>query len=259
MPKFCDNCKCKESDIYIAPIELEIVKSADDDKSKQYQIRGYASIPIKDREEEIVLKDAIDFQEFLDYGYFNYDHKHTPESILGIPSKAFIDNKGFYTEGILFDTPLVRNIVELYETTKKAGVRNLLGMSIEGKILERDMSDPHIIKKVKVRWVAISPKIVNYETTKGFEILAKSIILHQDPRAKESGTATAISKESVEKELKPLDYSKYIKELQLPEINASLPVILNKNSLKSYAYVHLRLNKGLSHDNTMRVLNKLCL
>jgi len=267
--KICNNCKSQSNNVVtyftdevrISYIDYDIESKSLEDNKPEYYIKGYASLPTKDREEEIVLKDGIIFDEFLNYGYFNFDHRHEPPYILGVPTNAKIDNQGFYVEGKLFDTPLVKDIIELYNTCKKAGVRNLLGLSIEGKVLEKDYTNPNIIKKVLVRWVAVSPKVVNYDTTKTLEFVVKSIltksdiVLHQDPRGEGSGTNVSLSKESVKET--PVHTSYTTVDLPISG-QGSLPVVINnEEDFKNYIACYLVINKGFSLEKACSKANEL--
>ena len=121
---------------FFVPFEIDLEKSADGEGERR--IRGYASTPVLDRQNEEVLQKGLDISDFLNYGWFNYDHDNS--RIIGYPDKqnTRIDGKGFYVEGtILKGVALADQVWELAKALQKSGAPRRMGFSVEGKILEK--------------------------------------------------------------------------------------------------------------------------
>lgn len=151
------------------PVEVDLVKS--DSGQDEMRIGGYASTPDEDRQGDEILQKGLDIQDFVNFGYFNYDHDNS--KILGYPDKekCRVDGTGFYVEGLLL--PGVELAKSLWETAialKKSGAPRHLGFSVEGKILKRNALGKII--KAKVYNVAITANPVNPKAT--WDALVKS-------------------------------------------------------------------------------------
>ncbi len=129
------------------------------------RITGVMSTERKDRQDEVVLSEGLDFSEFIELGHFNDNHSQLTSAIVGYPEDAkfhknleHIDPKlksypGWTCEGyILKGTRRSDDIWELAKTLTQVPNRKL-GFSIEGKVIRR--SDK-CIEKAKIRNVAIT-------------------------------------------------------------------------------------------------------
>ena len=171
------------------PFEADIAKSSEG-QGERY-IKGYASTPELDRQNEEVLQKGLDISEFIQYGWFNYNHDNS--KIIGYPDKqnTRIDSKGFYVEGSLIKgIPLAEQVWELAKALQKSNAPRKLGFSIEGKIINK--GEQGQISKAKVYNVAITPNPVNPNAT--WEVLAKSFASDASPliKAMEAGYETNI-------------------------------------------------------------------
>lgn len=131
------------------------------------KIKGIASTVDVDSDQEILEPGGFILDKFLSTGFLNYNHKSStdPTSIVGEPTKAYIDKSGLVVEGILY--PDSQKAVDLWNTIKT--VRNnsskrRIGMSIEGKALERDPLNPKRITKALITGCAITPTPKNAHT-----------------------------------------------------------------------------------------------
>ena len=127
------------SDNFSFFMPIDITKSEEShDEKPEMRIAGYASTEDKDRQGETLMQCGLDFSDFVDYGYFNWDHDNT--KILGYPDKAKtkMDSHGLYVEGILLNTPLAKSIWDTAVELKKSNAPRRLGFSVEGKTLQRD-------------------------------------------------------------------------------------------------------------------------
>ena len=68
-----------KADDFSFKIPIDLVKS--DGNSDEMRIGGYASTPDEDRQGDEIIQKGLDIQDFVNYGYFNYDHDN--EKILG--------------------------------------------------------------------------------------------------------------------------------------------------------------------------------
>jgi hypothetical protein len=131
------------------------------------KIKGVASTIDVDSDQEILEPSGFILDKFLSTGFLNYNHKSStdPTSIVGEPTKAYVDKNGLLVEGFLY--PDSKKAVDLWDTIKT--VRNnssnrRIGMSIEGKALERDPLNPKRITKALITGCAITPTPKNAHT-----------------------------------------------------------------------------------------------
>lgn len=134
-------------------------------------IGGYCSTEHLDRQDEIVVAKGLDFHDFLNFGYFNDNHKQDTAAALGYPTKVELHKDKWWTEGRLFKGYTQSDrIWELAKAMAKSNAPRRLGFSIEGKITDRDHENR--ILRAMVRNVAITNCPVNTKCT--WNILAKS-------------------------------------------------------------------------------------
>jgi hypothetical protein len=83
--------------------------------------------------------------------------------ILGEPTSAVVANGKMQIEGELYsEMPQAVATFALMKALKKRGKN--LGLSIEGKVIERDPNNPSKIKRAKITGVAITPNPINSNT-----------------------------------------------------------------------------------------------
>lgn len=142
-------------------VPIDLLKSQDD--RDEMRIRGIASTPDLDRDNESVVQEGLDISDFVDYGFFNLDHDNG--IILGYPDKekTKITKDGLYVEGTLLDTPRARDIWDTAMALQKSNAPRRLGFSIEGRVVNRDNKGK--ILKAKVTNVAITSTPVNPNAT----------------------------------------------------------------------------------------------
>ena len=134
-------------------------------------IHGYCSTERLDRQQEVVVQRGLDFTEFTLYGYFNDNHQQQTAAVLGWPTMAELQERGWYTQGHLFKSyHRSDEIWQLAKAIRASNAPRRLGFSIEGKVLER--SGGNRIVRAKVRNVAITNCPVNTDCSWG--ILAKA-------------------------------------------------------------------------------------
>lgn len=151
-------------------VPIDIVKSENSDND-EWRIGGYASTASEDRQGDEIIQKGLDFSDFINFGWLNYDHDNS--KIVGYPdgAKCCVNSKGFYVEGLLLKgVDLAKSIWETAIALKKSGAPRHLGFSVEGKILRRN--DLGKIVKAKVYNVAVTANPVNPTCT--WDALVKS-------------------------------------------------------------------------------------
>lgn len=150
-------------------LEKAISSKADKDP-KSWKIGGYASSNDTDLEGESIDPYGIDTSYFLKFGYFNDDHQKGAAHKVGIPTEAFVDEKGLYVRGYLLkDIPEAQGIYRLMQTLASGSHDRQVGFSVEGKVLEQAGGR---ILKCWIKDIAITANPVN---TKTFAELIKSL------------------------------------------------------------------------------------
>lgn len=163
----------KEKD-FLVHIPVELIKG---DDGEEWRVRGVASTGDADLQGESIDQEGLDISALqAGKGVFNFDHQKGPENVLGIIEDAkFIKHEGkkcLWVEGYLFKeqerSKAFRNILK----SLKKGSAPRVHMSVEGKILDRDRTDPTKIKQARIDKVALTLDPVNPYT---FAELCKSL------------------------------------------------------------------------------------
>ena len=160
---------------------LGVLSKAGEDPEQTRPIGGFCSTEGLDRQQEVVVAKGLDFSEFVNFGYFNDNHKQQTTAVLGYPTLAELRDGKWWTEGnLLPDYPPSDSVWALAKALR--GTPRRLGFSIEGKVLERNGRNR--IVRALVRNVAITNSPVNTDCTWG--ILTKAFA---DPAEMTENTA----------------------------------------------------------------------
>lgn len=148
-------------------LDADIEKSSNDDGKRI--IRGYASTEAEDRQNESLVQKGLDISDFINYGFFNYDHNN--KIIVGYPFESCaVDSKGLWVEGeLLKGIEEADRMWDLALALKKSKAPRQVGFSIEGKILKREGNK---ITKAKIYNIAVTTNPVNTNCT--WEAVVKS-------------------------------------------------------------------------------------
>ena len=158
-------------------VQVECFEKAGVDPSKERRIGGIVSTGEVDRQGERLIQKGLDFSPFLKGGWFNDNHDHSTEALVGYPDLCELrelpdGEQGWYVEGYLLKGhQRSDNLWNIAQALQKSDRR--LGFSVEGQIEERDASNPKVVRKATVREVAITRCPVNTNT--GLDVLAKSL------------------------------------------------------------------------------------
>lgn len=230
-------------------LPMDVIKS-DADTTDEWRIGGFASTANEDRQGDEIIQKGLDISDFVNHGWFNYDHNS--EIILGYPdkTKCEIVKKGFYVEGTLLKgIDQARTIWNTAVALQKSGTDRRLGFSVEGKILKRNNQGQ--IVKAKVYNVAITPNPVNTDCT--WTALVKSFTTDAADLTKslEAGHGDAngspLIPEDLESAFKTLSYAigdDAEAKLHMDTLRARLAH--RQDITKSEAILYLQLVKGLS-------------
>lgn len=244
-------------------VPIDIAKSEKSSSEDEWRIAGYASTSSEDRQGDEIIQKGLDYSDFVNYGWFNYDHDNA--KILGYPdkSKCKVDSKGFYVEGTLLkDVSIAKSMWETAVALKKSGSDRRLGFSVEGKVLKRN--DLGQIVKAKIYNVAITANPVN--TTCSWEALVKSFT--NDPKELEKAEAleaghgdsngSPLVRESLDSAFKTLSYAVGDDEESKKCMAILKDRLLSKSNIsKSELILYLQLVKGVSLDTARRISSEL--
>ena len=143
----------------IIPAQLE--KSEDG----EWRVHGLASTNGIDKQGETIIQKGIDLSPVDDgRGIINWDHDNSPENIIGVLDGYKQTDNGLYVNGRLFQNHDRAKAVHSIMESLGKGDKGRMGMSVEGKILERDPKNNNIIKKCQIRAVALTMNPVNADT-----------------------------------------------------------------------------------------------
>jgi len=237
---------------------------ADVEKSNEHGeeirlIRGYASTPEEDRQGETMIHKGLDITNFLNHGFFNYDHDNS--QILGYPLPTTrVDDVGMYVEGTLLKgITMADRMWELAISLRKSKAPRSVGFSVEGKVLQRDGTK---ILKAKIYNVAITTNPVNVNCTwdaivksfRGESDLDKSLNAGYTINPSEMEGGSVFREEDLEKQLHNLSY------VIGDEANKKIlkqKLSIKKSITKSEVVLYLQLTKGWSYDRCVDFVNTI--
>lgn len=250
-------------------VPMDVVKS-EGTSDDEWRIAGYASTDDEDRQGDTIVQKGLDYSDFINYGYFNYDHQS--DKIVGYPdaNQCRVDKHGFYVQGVLLHNNLAKSIWDTALELKRTHAPRHPGFSIEGKVVSRNPLGQ--IVKAKIYNVAITYNPVNPNAT--WDAVVKSFTSDPDDidrfdKALSVGYGLAgdvgsmsggsvIDEEDLDSALHNLSYAvgdnkeaqEYLKKLK----NA-----LNKrnNLTKSELILYFQLTKGLSRSASSRLVDRL--
>jgi len=151
------------------------------------RIGGLVSTESVDADDETLLQDGLDFEPFLEDGYFNDDHAPGTTDVLGypemvrriekgdtLPDGTVAPAKGTWAEGSLLEGyPPADKIWDLARSLAKTGGKRRIGFSIEGKVLQRAGAGGKTVAAARITDVAITRRPKNKDTS--LAALAKSL------------------------------------------------------------------------------------
>lgn len=134
-------------------------------KDGEWKVAGMASTSSVDRQGEVIVPEGIDATPIAKgKGFFNWDHDNSPENTVGVLDSYKKGSGGMYVEGRLFKNHTrAKAIYEIMSSLNK-GDTGRVGMSVEGKVIERDPSNPSIIRRCLIKNVALTMNPVNQDT-----------------------------------------------------------------------------------------------
>ena len=180
---------------------IPLSKSGED-----YRIAGIVSTDAVDLEGERVLQEGLDWDYFLQHGWFNLNHRNDPDAVVGYPDKV----ERVELEGGRVGTRVEGYLIKGYEPAERVwqllkaleGTDRSLGFSIEGDVLEREGAEGKVIKRALVRNVAITPNPVNPDAR--IEVAAKALVKaltagHSTPEYEGGGSGAALMHQDLDR------------------------------------------------------------
>jgi len=155
--KLCKGCGEEKDFEFWMP--LEVVKG----KEGEMRIGGVASDEhAKDLQNEKVFTSGLELDYLLERGCWNWNHSKNPDGILGEIDKASKEDGKLRVEGFLYPhVAQAQAVYNLMRSMKDSGSRRRLGLSIEGKIKERQGRE---VKKAWLKNIAITYNPINSGT-----------------------------------------------------------------------------------------------
>jgi hypothetical protein len=148
----------------------ELSKSQDG----EWVVEGLASTSSIDRQGEIIDQAGMDLTPVdQGKGWFNWDHAPGIENLLGTIDSYRKTSQGLFVKGrLLKNKEKAKAVYEVMSSLNKAEDKARMGMSVEGRILQRDAKNPKRIIKCVIDKVALTLAPVNTDT---YATLAKSM------------------------------------------------------------------------------------
>lgn len=233
---------------------LNISKAKDAEGNEVMRLAGIASTFDEDADGEFLDPSGFVLEDFSNFGLVNWHHgsSDSPRTIIGEPHKAEITKKGLYVEVDLYpSSKMAREVYELAEVMKADSKKRKLGFSIEGTVIERDLTNQKIVKKALITGLAITHMPKNAQT---FAEIIKACVTGKLGNVQKSlGTveAEAVIPESVDngkkkkkhKDATSIEKSKYsIKKMEYEErydlIFDTFPDITIEKAEKFYDFIN---------------------
>lgn len=148
-------------------VPFEAIEKADNGKEDKWIVQGIASTNHTDRQGENLIPEGFDYSYFLESGYLNWHHQTSkmPSAIIGEPMEAKLVTKGLFIKGYLYkNSKVAKEVWDLAKTLNKNSSTRRLGFSIEGKVVERDETNPNKVLKAKITGCAITHAPINPNT-----------------------------------------------------------------------------------------------
>lgn len=163
-------------------VDLDIVekggsKISPDDQSRydDMEFEGVASDGSEDADGEIMTPAGLDLSYFLTRGLFNLDHltsrslKNKSRFWIGEPISAKVDKGKLWVRGKLWKKSTeARAFWDKMLEMKQSGSSRSAGMSVEGKVIERDKDNPKKIVKALITNIALTFNPINFNTYADF-------------------------------------------------------------------------------------------
>lgn len=131
----------------------------------QWVVAGLASTNNIDQQGEIIDQSGMDLSPIdQGKGWFNWDHQPGISNLLGTLDSYQKTGRGLFVKGRLFkNKQMAKDVYDVMSSLDKSDTGRI-GMSVEGKILERCTDNPKIIKKCRINKIALTLNPVNSDT-----------------------------------------------------------------------------------------------
>lgn len=246
----------------VVPVDIDssMQKSAENPQEKSWYVRGYATTPDLDLQQDILLPTGIDISHFTEHGYINYEHEQGDDFKIGAPTKnSLVDDVGLFVEAKLYkNNPHAKSIWNLAKNIAESGIDRKLGFSIEGYAQQRNAKDPRVIEKAFITNVALTTQPANPNAT--WDAFMKSFLTGHGVTPETQTGAAALRAESFGRSLHNLSFA--YKDIQDPDEFESVFREVGEylDSMDRYspesAVLFLQIAKGLSRKDAMTQVDK---
>lgn len=239
---------------FYIPIDMAEIKKSVSGDEKGHYVRGWASTPDLDGQQDIIDPQGIDIDMFLSHGYVNYEHEK--DKIVGHPTEnSYVDyTRGLYVETKLnMDSPYAREMWGKAQYIAKSGIDRPLGYSVEGYV-QRDADNPEIIRKTVITGLALTENPANPKAT--WEAVMKSLTTGYGITPDDRGdSAGALRIQQASKQLHKLAVT--LKEFKKGDIQLIAKSLDEENRYSDdVALLLLQLGYGLSRETAEKYLDK---
>jgi hypothetical protein len=246
-------------------LSIELIKAKSSGGKSVMKMKGIASTPSLDSDGEYLEPKGFEVEYFLKYGFMNWNHQTNsdPLSVVGKPLSAKVNRNGdFEIEFELFEKSA--KAIQIYELQKILENQGMsLGLSIEGKVIERNPKDNRIVTKAQITACAITPNPKNQDTVtsiikgQGFNKLSAYDEMSEEEREKAlmagSSSGSALSKESLNGSVKEIEKKTFSKAKFFEKVFRKLPSISIRGAQKMYELTY-KIEKSLimSEENKQK-------
>ncbi|WAX23280.1 prohead protease [Staphylococcus phage vB_SauM_VL10] len=238
------------------PLDVETY-SNEDNTDKDVYFEGYCSVPVLDRQQDIVDPKGVDIDMLMSDGWVTFEHER--DKVIGIPTEGTkVTQKGVYLVAKIFkEDQYAREMINLAENLKKSGSNRKLGFSIEGVVKSRDTRDNRVITGLSITGVSVVKVPANQESR--LDVVLKSFLTGTETTPDTQVDAGALRKESLASAITNLTYVTKIKDVkEYNDIWNNVVEDLTKSNNMGYeeSVITLQLAKGLSRkDAEIAVMN----
>jgi hypothetical protein len=251
-----------QSNTFKCHIPVEIIKGKNSQGRATMSMQGVASTISTDSDGENLDPVGFDSEYFLQNGFMNWNHQTNkdPSAIVGRPTEAKVVKGNYQIKYDLFaNSEKAQQVYALQEVLEQEGLA--LGLSIEGKVLERDPNNNKHITKARITGCAITPNPKNADTVtqimKGESYTALTDVESDDDEGKKekslsagSSSGKAITKESLDGDLKNLAGPKKLKKSEvIDKIARDLPS-LTKELVEGIYNLTSKIQKSIDMSDT---------
>ncbi|BCK59761.1 putative prohead protease [Staphylococcus phage vB_SauH_DELF3] len=173
---------------------------------------GYCSVPVLDRDQNIVQNKGVDIDMLMSDGWITFEHER--DKVIGIPGDGSkVTQKGVYLVAkILKEDKYAKCMPHLAEKSDKSGSRRPLGFSIEGAVLSGHTRDKRDVTGLVTTGVSVV--LVPAMQESRLDVILKSFLTGTEIRPDTQVDACARCREDIASSITNLASFTMIKEVK---------------------------------------------